>query len=135
MTELEKDINNLRSGLKSVESVSHADLRRKSRNVPGPLLRLCITLRARCLQELDYQKKRPQELGDKFVSVVSQFITVASFSFSDVEDSLSEAKELVSPRRRCGLFEPSGRHRSRWQTQRAKAAFSFPLHSCFYTLL
>lgn len=47
-------------------------------------------------QELEYQKKRPQELGDKFVSVVSQFITVASFSFSDVEDSLTEAKELVS---------------------------------------
>uniref|UniRef100_A0A8D3DA69 Disheveled-associated activator of morphogenesis 1 n=1 Tax=Scophthalmus maximus TaxID=52904 RepID=A0A8D3DA69_SCOMX len=64
MTELEKDIGNLRSGLKSVES------------------------------ELEYQKKRPQELGDKFVSVVSQFITVASFSFSDVEDSLTEAKEL-----------------------------------------
>ncbi|KAG7457379.1 disheveled-associated activator of morphogenesis 1-like isoform X1, partial [Solea senegalensis] len=64
MTELEKDIGTLRSGLKSVES------------------------------ELEYQKKRPQELGDKFVSVVSQFITVASFSFSDVEDSLTEAKEL-----------------------------------------
>ncbi|XP_076024103.1 disheveled-associated activator of morphogenesis 1b isoform X2 [Genypterus blacodes] len=64
MTELEKDIGNMRSGLKSVES------------------------------ELDYQKKRPQEFGDKFVSVVSQFITVASFSFSDVEDSLAEAKEL-----------------------------------------
>uniref|UniRef100_A0A8C3AGM3 Dishevelled associated activator of morphogenesis 1b n=1 Tax=Cyclopterus lumpus TaxID=8103 RepID=A0A8C3AGM3_CYCLU len=64
MTELEKDIGNMRSGLKSVES------------------------------ELEYQKKRPQELGDKFVSVVSQFITVASFSFSDVEDSLGEAKEL-----------------------------------------
>ncbi|XP_056150362.1 disheveled-associated activator of morphogenesis 1-like isoform X1 [Lampris incognitus] len=64
MTELEKDISNLRSGLKSVES------------------------------ELEFQKKRPQEVGDKFVSVVSQFITVASFSFSDVEDSLTEAKEL-----------------------------------------
>uniref|UniRef100_A0A3B4FPT1 Dishevelled associated activator of morphogenesis 1 n=2 Tax=Haplochromini TaxID=319058 RepID=A0A3B4FPT1_9CICH len=64
MTELEKDIGNLRSGLKSVES------------------------------ELEYQKKGPQEPGDKFVSVVSQFITVASFSFTDVEDSLIEAKEL-----------------------------------------
>lgn len=64
MTELEKEINNLRSGLKSVES------------------------------ELEYQKKCPQEYGDKFVSVVSQFITVASFSFSDVEDSLSEARDL-----------------------------------------
>uniref|UniRef100_A0AAZ3RUM5 Dishevelled associated activator of morphogenesis 1b n=1 Tax=Oncorhynchus tshawytscha TaxID=74940 RepID=A0AAZ3RUM5_ONCTS len=46
-------------------------------------------------QELEFQKKRPQEVGDKFVSVVSQFITVASFSFSDVEDSLTEAKEAV----------------------------------------
>uniref|UniRef100_A0A3Q1HNK1 Dishevelled associated activator of morphogenesis 1b n=1 Tax=Anabas testudineus TaxID=64144 RepID=A0A3Q1HNK1_ANATE len=46
------------------------------------------------LGELEYQKQRPQEHGDKFVSVVSQFITVASFSFSDVEDSLTEAKEL-----------------------------------------
>ncbi|XP_077076673.1 disheveled-associated activator of morphogenesis 1b isoform X2 [Siphateles boraxobius] len=64
MTELEKEINNLRSGLKSVES------------------------------ELECQKKSPQQFGDKFVSVVSQFITVASFSFSDVEDSLGEAKEL-----------------------------------------
>ncbi|XP_037100808.1 disheveled-associated activator of morphogenesis 1-like isoform X2 [Syngnathus acus] len=66
MTELEKDVGNLRGGLKSVES------------------------------ELDYQKKRAQEPGDKFVSVVSQFITVASFSFSDVEDSLTEAKDLFA---------------------------------------
>lgn len=88
-----------------------------------------------CVQELDYQKKQPQQLGDKFVSVVSQFITVASFSFSDVEDSLSEAKELVSRRHCCGLFEPSGRHHSHLRTQRAKAAFPFPQHSCFYTLL
>uniref|UniRef100_A0A8C1ZJY1 Dishevelled associated activator of morphogenesis 1b n=1 Tax=Cyprinus carpio TaxID=7962 RepID=A0A8C1ZJY1_CYPCA len=64
MTELEKEINHLRSGLRSVES------------------------------ELEFQKKSPQQYGDKFVSVVSQFITVASFSFSDVEDSLCEAKEL-----------------------------------------
>ncbi|XP_041809592.1 disheveled-associated activator of morphogenesis 1 [Chelmon rostratus] len=65
MTELEKDIGNLRSGLKSVEA------------------------------ELKYQQawsSRGPE--DKFVSVVSQFITVASFSFSDVEESLSEAKEV-----------------------------------------
>lgn len=30
------------------------------------------------------------------MSVVSQFINVASFSFSDVEDLLAEAKDLVS---------------------------------------
>uniref|UniRef100_A0A8C7G400 Dishevelled associated activator of morphosis 1 n=1 Tax=Oncorhynchus kisutch TaxID=8019 RepID=A0A8C7G400_ONCKI len=64
MTELEKDINNLRSGLKSVEL------------------------------ELDFQRGLPQVSGDKFVSVVSHFITVASFSFSEVDDSLTEAKEL-----------------------------------------
>lgn len=60
------------------------------------------------LQELEYQKKRPQELGDKFVSVVSQFITVASFSFSDVEDSLAETKELVCHRGRCSVLYLSG---------------------------
>lgn len=64
LTELEKDINNLRSGLKSVET------------------------------ELEYQRGQPQIYGDKFVSVVSQFITVAGFSFSDVEDTLQEAKDL-----------------------------------------
>ncbi|KAM4540814.1 disheveled-associated activator of morphogenesis 1 [Fundulus diaphanus] len=65
MTELEKEINTLRSGLKSIE------------------------------EELQYQQtqssKRPV---DKFVSVVSQFIAVASFTFSDVEDQLREAKDL-----------------------------------------
>ncbi|XP_071399371.1 disheveled-associated activator of morphogenesis 1 isoform X3 [Centroberyx affinis] len=65
MTELEKDIGNLRSGLKSVEA------------------------------ELQYQQGRSsQGASDKFVSVVSQFVTVASFSFSDVEESFNEAKEL-----------------------------------------
>ncbi|KAK1138195.1 hypothetical protein AOXY_G37967, partial [Acipenser oxyrinchus oxyrinchus] len=64
MTELDKEISNLRSGLKNVES------------------------------ELEFQKSKSSQSGDKFVSVVSQFITVASFSFSDVEDSLTEAKEL-----------------------------------------
>ncbi|XP_064420822.1 disheveled-associated activator of morphogenesis 1 isoform X2 [Latimeria chalumnae] len=66
MTELEKEINTLRSGLKAVEN------------------------------ELEYQKSQAAEPGDKFVSVVSQFITVASFSFSDVEDLLTEAKELFA---------------------------------------
>lgn len=47
-------------------------------------------------QELEYQKTQPPQPGDKFVSVVSQFITLASFSFSDVEDLLAEAKELVN---------------------------------------
>uniref|UniRef100_A0A9L0SL28 Dishevelled associated activator of morphosis 1 n=1 Tax=Equus caballus TaxID=9796 RepID=A0A9L0SL28_HORSE len=66
MTELDKEINTLRSGLKAVET------------------------------ELEYQKSQPLQPGDKFVSVVSQFITVASFSFSDVEDLLAEAKDLFT---------------------------------------
>ncbi|XP_063803453.1 disheveled-associated activator of morphogenesis 1 isoform X2 [Pseudophryne corroboree] len=64
LTELDKEISTLRNGLKAVES------------------------------ELEYQKTQPSLPGDKFVSVVSQFITVAGFSFSDVEDLLTESKEL-----------------------------------------
>uniref|UniRef100_A0A8C2Z6J5 Dishevelled associated activator of morphogenesis 1b n=1 Tax=Cyclopterus lumpus TaxID=8103 RepID=A0A8C2Z6J5_CYCLU len=65
MTELDKDIGNLRSGLKSVEA------------------------------ELQYQRNQSHHgPEDKFVPVVSQFVTVASFSFSDIEESLSEAKEV-----------------------------------------
>ncbi|XP_071971882.1 disheveled-associated activator of morphogenesis 1 isoform X1 [Engystomops pustulosus] len=64
MTELDKEIVTLRNGLKAVES------------------------------ELEYQKSQSSVPGDKFVSVVSQFITVAGFSFSDVEDLLAESKEL-----------------------------------------
>ncbi|XP_007473025.1 disheveled-associated activator of morphogenesis 1 isoform X1 [Monodelphis domestica] len=66
LTELDKEINTLRSGLKAVEA------------------------------ELEYQKSQLSQPGDKFVSVVSQFIAVASFSFSDVEDLLTEAKELFT---------------------------------------
>ncbi|XP_024140275.1 disheveled-associated activator of morphogenesis 1 isoform X2 [Oryzias melastigma] len=43
--------------------------------------------------ELQYQRSS-QRATDTFVPVVSQFLTVASFSFSDVEESLQEAKEL-----------------------------------------
>lgn len=50
-----------------------------------------------CVQELQYQQEQSsQRPVNKFVSVVSQFITVASLNFSDVEDSLQEAKDLVS---------------------------------------
>lgn len=62
-------------------------------------------------KELEYQKSQPPQPGDKFVSVVSQFITVASFSFSDVEDLLAEAKDLVSfPLVHWLLFEWTGLH-------------------------
>lgn len=58
---------------------------------PGPD-QICLFFSPK---ELDFQKSQVQQTGDKFVSVVSQFITLASFSFSDVEDLLAEAKELV----------------------------------------
>ncbi|KAK2091830.1 Disheveled-associated activator of morphogenesis 1 [Saguinus oedipus] len=65
-TELDKEISTLRSGLKAVET------------------------------ELEYQKSQPPQPREKFVSVISQFITVPSFIFSDVEDLLAEAKDLFT---------------------------------------
>uniref|UniRef100_A0A3Q1BCM3 Dishevelled associated activator of morphogenesis 2 n=1 Tax=Amphiprion ocellaris TaxID=80972 RepID=A0A3Q1BCM3_AMPOC len=51
----------------------------------------------RCLEaleaELHYQQSRTRERGDKFVAVIGDFITVAGFSFSELEDQLSEAKD------------------------------------------
>uniref|UniRef100_A0AAQ5XPK5 Dishevelled associated activator of morphogenesis 2 n=1 Tax=Amphiprion ocellaris TaxID=80972 RepID=A0AAQ5XPK5_AMPOC len=43
--------------------------------------------------ELHYQQSRTRERGDKFVAVIGDFITVAGFSFSELEDQLSEAKD------------------------------------------
>ncbi|NWR98806.1 DAAM2 protein, partial [Motacilla alba] len=63
LVELEKEVNNIKTGLKAVET------------------------------ELDYQKRRMRESGDRFVPVMSDFITVASFSFSELEDLLNEARE------------------------------------------
>uniref|UniRef100_A0A8C8JM44 Dishevelled associated activator of morphogenesis 2 n=1 Tax=Oncorhynchus tshawytscha TaxID=74940 RepID=A0A8C8JM44_ONCTS len=44
-------------------------------------------------KELQYQQSRTTDRGDKFVPVVGDFITVASFSFSELEDLLNEAKD------------------------------------------
>lgn len=46
-------------------------------------------------QELEYQKRQVREPNDKFVPVMSDFITVSSFSFSELEDQLSEARDKV----------------------------------------
>lgn len=54
---------------------------------------------ASCLflhQELQYQQSRTRERGDRFVPVIGDFITVAGFSFSELEDQLSEAKDKVT---------------------------------------
>uniref|UniRef100_A0A8C6PJL4 Dishevelled associated activator of morphosis 2 n=1 Tax=Nothobranchius furzeri TaxID=105023 RepID=A0A8C6PJL4_NOTFU len=63
LSELEKEVHSIKSGLKALEA------------------------------ELHYQQSRTRERGDKFVAVISDFITVAGFSFSELEDQLSEAKE------------------------------------------
>uniref|UniRef100_A0A8C3LMU4 Dishevelled associated activator of morphogenesis 2 n=1 Tax=Chrysolophus pictus TaxID=9089 RepID=A0A8C3LMU4_CHRPC len=63
LVELEKEVNNIKTGLKAVEA------------------------------ELDYQKRRIRESGDRFVPVMSDFITVASFSFSELEDLLNDARD------------------------------------------
>ncbi|XP_028016975.2 disheveled-associated activator of morphogenesis 2 isoform X2 [Eptesicus fuscus] len=66
LAELEKEIGNLRKGLRAVEV------------------------------ELEYQKRQAREPNDKFVPVMSDFITVSSFSFSELEDQLSEARDKFS---------------------------------------
>uniref|UniRef100_A0A8C1SM32 Dishevelled associated activator of morphogenesis 2 n=1 Tax=Cyprinus carpio TaxID=7962 RepID=A0A8C1SM32_CYPCA len=66
LAELEKEVFGIRSGLKALEA------------------------------ELRYQQSRACDRGDKFVPVVSDFITVASFSFSELEELLTEAKNKFS---------------------------------------
>lgn len=61
--ELEKEVHNIKNGLRAVES------------------------------ELEYQKRHYRDPEDRFVPVMGDFITVASFSFSELEDLLSEARD------------------------------------------
>ncbi|XP_077017828.1 disheveled-associated activator of morphogenesis 2 isoform X2 [Tamandua tetradactyla] len=63
LAELEKEVGNLKRGLRAVEV------------------------------ELEYQKRQMRETNDKFVPVMSDFITVSSFSFSELEDQLNEARD------------------------------------------
>ncbi|XP_036723919.1 disheveled-associated activator of morphogenesis 2 isoform X1 [Balaenoptera musculus] len=66
LAELEKEVGNLRRGLRAVEV------------------------------ELEYQKRQVWDPNDKFVPVMSDFITVSSFSFSELEDQLNEARAKFS---------------------------------------
>ncbi|CAL9686176.1 unnamed protein product [Knipowitschia caucasica] len=66
LADLEKEVHHIKSGLKALEA------------------------------ELQYQQSRMRERGDKFVAVIGDFITVAGFSFSELEDQLSEAKDKFS---------------------------------------
>ncbi|KAF6113383.1 dishevelled associated activator of morphogenesis 2 [Phyllostomus discolor] len=65
LAELEKEVGNLRKGLRAVEV------------------------------ELEYQKHQLREPNDKFVPVMSDFITVSSFSFSELEDQLNEFSKAL----------------------------------------
>ena len=106
MTELEKDIISLSSGLKSIEAVNMSEEALKTcvRHIHMFDHGLCVYAH---VQELQYQQAQSsQPVVDRFVPVVSQFIAVASFSFSDVEESLREAKELVSVSVPLHVFSP-----------------------------
>ncbi|XP_021565522.1 disheveled-associated activator of morphogenesis 2 [Carlito syrichta] len=63
LAELEKEVGNLKKGLRAVEV------------------------------ELEYQRRQVWDSNDKFVPVMSDFITVSSFSFSELEDQLNEARD------------------------------------------
>uniref|UniRef100_A0A8C6R1Q8 Dishevelled associated activator of morphogenesis 2 n=1 Tax=Nannospalax galili TaxID=1026970 RepID=A0A8C6R1Q8_NANGA len=63
LAELEKEVGNLKRGLRAVEV------------------------------ELEYQRHQVRDPNDKFVPVMSDFITVSSFSFSELEDQLNEARD------------------------------------------
>ncbi|XP_056424612.1 disheveled-associated activator of morphogenesis 2 isoform X2 [Hyla sarda] len=66
LVELEKEVHNIKNGLRAVEA------------------------------ELDYQRRHYRDPEDRFVTVMGDFITVASFSFSELEDLLSEARDKFS---------------------------------------
>ena len=77
MGELESEMGVLRVGLKDIE------------------------------KELDFTKKKGIADGihqDKFVSVMRDFITVAAYNFSELEDQMKEMKQKVSTNLRV-LFE------------------------------
>ena len=68
LTELESEVNVLRTGLKDIE------------------------------KELDHHKNLPSHMEgrpDKFVTVMKNFVTVATYNFSELEDSLKEMKAKV----------------------------------------
>ena len=67
MTELEAEVNILRTGMKEIE------------------------------KEIQHRKKQlASSAQDKFVSVMSDFTSVATYNFSEVEEQLVEMKERVS---------------------------------------
>ena len=64
-TELDKELSTLRVGLKEIE------------------------------KEVEFFQSQAPLHGDRFVSVMNQFATVASYNFSEVEESNTEMKQKV----------------------------------------
>ncbi|XP_063123151.1 disheveled-associated activator of morphogenesis 2 isoform X3 [Rattus norvegicus] len=99
LAELEKEVGALRRGLRAVEV------------------------------ELEYQRQQARDPNDKFVPVMSDFITVSSFSFSELEEQLNEARDkaflearqdLEAMRRRKEEDERRARMESMLKEQREK---------------
>lgn len=65
--------------------------------MPWPLSANCLKCAVFSLpsQELEYQRHQTRDPNDKFVPVMSDFITMSSFSFSELEDQLNEARDKV----------------------------------------
>uniref|UniRef100_A0A8D3BS83 Dishevelled associated activator of morphosis 2 n=1 Tax=Scophthalmus maximus TaxID=52904 RepID=A0A8D3BS83_SCOMX len=79
LAELEKEVHNIRSGLKALEAVTGQGWTAGKNGY-------CTSKKL----------NRTRERGDKFVAVIGDFITVAGFSFSELEDQLSEARDKFS---------------------------------------
>uniref|UniRef100_T1JFN2 FH2 domain-containing protein n=1 Tax=Strigamia maritima TaxID=126957 RepID=T1JFN2_STRMM len=62
LSDMEKDINVLKTGLQEVE------------------------------KELEYHRKQPYVSGDRFVPVMKEFITTATYKFSELDDHFSDMK-------------------------------------------
>ncbi|ELW66082.1 Disheveled-associated activator of morphogenesis 2 [Tupaia chinensis] len=107
LAELEKEVGNLKKGLRAVEV--ELEYQRRQVREPNdkfvPVMSDFITVSSFSFseledqlneardKELEYQRRQVREPNDKFVPVMSDFITVSSFSFSELEDQLNEARD------------------------------------------
>lgn len=55
-------------------------------------------------QEITFLDNRPKERGDKFVSVMGDFVTLASYNFSEIEEAYTEMKHKVGCCL-CGVYK------------------------------
>ncbi|XP_052768574.1 disheveled-associated activator of morphogenesis 1-like isoform X2 [Mya arenaria] len=77
-SELDKELGTLRAGLKEIE------------------------------KELAYFQHHTPAYGDRFISVMSQFATVATYNFSDVEEAHAEMKQKFETCQKCFGIQDGG---------------------------